>query len=64
MIMIMMMLMMMMMMMTLLVMMMTTIMKKLLVDFCPDSNLTLRRYRSIARKSQKTNNTIRSVYFC
>ena len=62
--MIMMMLMMMMMMMTLLVMMMTTIMKKLLVDFCPDSNLTLRRYRSIARKSQKTNNTIRSVYFC
>ena len=64
MIMIMMMLMMMMMMMTLLVMMMTTIMKKLLVDFCPDSNLTLKRYRSIARKSQKTNNTIRSVYFC
>ena len=55
---------MMMMMMTLLVMMMTIIMKKLLVDFCPDSNLTLKRYRSIARKSQKTNNTIRSVYFC
>ena len=54
----------MMMMMTLLVMMMTIIMKKLLVDFCPDSNLTLKRYRSIARKSQKTNNTIRSVYFC
>ena len=55
---------MMMMMMTLLVMMMTIIMKKLLVDFCPDSNLTLKRYRSIVRKSQKTNNTIRSVYFC
>ena len=54
----------MMMMMTLLVMMMTIIMKKLLVDFCPDSNLTLKRYRSIARKSQKTNNTIRSVNFC
>ena len=54
----------MMMMMTLLVMIMTIIMKKLLVDFCPDSNLTLKRYRSIARKSQKTNNTIRSVYFC
>ena len=54
----------MMMMMTLLVMMMTIIMKKLLVDFCPESNLTLKRYRSIARKSQKTNNTIRSVYFC
>ena len=54
----------MMMMMTLLVTMMTIIMKKLLVDFCPDSNLTLKRYRSIARKSQKTNNTIRSVYFC